>query len=234
MRKIITIIIFISIIIFIVPLSLATESTPSADVKAKLEELKKEIASKAAKFKQEVNRKLKDKAYIGKLKSKSSDTLTLATRTGPKIVNINEDTVFERNFKGKSKFSAKTIAEEDYLAALGDVDENGVLTAKKVILLPTTNYQLKTHLWGQIIAISDKLITVKDKNLKNFAVSIQDQSLVRLNDFTILTGLIGKNDIFEAEFVYVLKKGGILKSKKIATPSAKIASPSARPKGVKP
>ena len=40
----------------------AVDSTPSAEIKAKLEELKKEIASKAAKLKQEVNRKLQNKA----------------------------------------------------------------------------------------------------------------------------------------------------------------------------
>ncbi|EKD65299.1 MAG: hypothetical protein ACD_50C00131G0001, partial [uncultured bacterium] len=36
----------------------AANSTPSADIKAKLEELKKEIASKAAKLKQEIGRRL--------------------------------------------------------------------------------------------------------------------------------------------------------------------------------
>ncbi len=226
---------------FYIPSALALESTPSADIKAKLEELKKEIASKAAKLKQEVSGKLKDKAYVGKVKTKSDSSLTLATRNGPKIVNINQDTAFDSNVKGK-KYSQKLISEEDYLATLGDVDETGVLTARQVILLPTTGpqggTQLKTYLWGQIVSISDKLVTLKDKNSKSIAIST-DSSDIKVLDFVILTGSFNKNDIFNTEFVYMIPQGGMLKTKKNvypvpkgtgATPSAKVASPSASPK----
>lgn len=233
----------IILLLFLYPISYilypayAADSTPSADIKSKLEELKKEIASKAAKLKQEVNRKLQNKAYIGKVKIKSSNSLTLATKSGPKIVSLNQDTVFESKIKSKKKFQHITIAEEDYLAALGDVDETGVLTAKKIILLPAVTAAVKTFLWGQVIAISDKLITLKDKNLKNVAVSALNQSPVKVSDFVILTGSFGKNDIFEAEYVYIIPQGGVIKPKKVATPSAtpsnkitQTASPSATPK----
>lgn len=213
---------------FIVSPTFAAESSPSADIRAKLEELKKEIASRAAKLKLEVSSKLKDKAYAGKIKTKSDNAITLATKNGPRIVNINQDTEFDSNVK-KKKYSQKLISEEDYLAALGDVDETGVLTARKIILQPTPNYELKTFLWGQIISISDKLVTLKERNLKNVAVSFSNPSSVKVLDFTILTGGFGKNDIFEADFVYVIPQGGVIKPKKIATPSAKIATPSAIP-----
>jgi len=212
----------------------AADSTPSADIRVKLEELKKEIASKAAKLKQVVDKKLKDKAYVGKLKTKSQGVITLATGNGPKIVNINQDSEFESRLKSKKFPSLKTLTEEDHLAALGDVDETGVLTAKKVILLPQPKTGQspaeKSYLWGQVVAISDKLITIKDKALKNIAVTITESSKVKLNNFVILTGNFGKNDIFEADFVYVIPQGGILKPKKMATPSAQVSSPSAKPK----
>ena len=224
---------------------LAADSTPSADplrqsdseasIKAKLEELKKEIASKAAKLKQVVNKKLKDKSYIGKVKHVSLTSLTLATKNGPKLVNINQDSEFNSNISGK-KYSQKNISEEDYLATLGDVDETGVLTARKIILLPTSNKEPKIYLWGQIISSSDKLVTLKDPKSKSITVSLPNSSKVSTLDFVILTGSFGKNDIFEADFVYVIPQGGIIKPKKMATPSAqvstpssKIASPSARP-----
>lgn len=218
----------------------AADSTPSADIKIKLEELKKEIASKAAKLKQEINRQLKDKAYVGEIKSKSASSITLITKNGPKIVNINQDTEFESNIKGK-KYSQKLLTEQDFLAALGDVDETGVLTAKKIVLLPTPNSEIKTYLWGQITAISDKLITLKGKNLKNTAVSINNPSNINIPNFVIFTGSFGKNEIFQADFAYVIPQGGVLKparpaggSKKSATASAKIATPSATPKPSKP
>ncbi len=206
----------------------ALDSTPSADIKSKLEELKKEIASKAAKLKQEVNRKLKDKAYVGKVKSNSATSITLAADSGPKMVSINQDTIFESKIKAKPKFSAKTIAEDAYAAALGDADETGVLIARKVILLPPRSDKPKTPLWGQIISISDQLLTLKDKDFKNVAVSLSNTAPIKLNDFVILTGSKDKNDIFKAGFVYVIPQGGIIKPKKIATPSAQIATPSSK------
>ncbi|MBI2040214.1 hypothetical protein HYT18_04005 [Candidatus Microgenomates bacterium] len=216
----------------------AADSTPSANIKAKLEELKKEIASKAAKLKLEVNRKLQNKAYIGNLKAKSETSLTLATRGGPKIVTLNQDTIYEGNVKNK-KLSLKTLAEEDFVAALGDIDETGVLTAKKVILLPTTIHQLAdqlpTYLWGQVISISDSLVTLKTRELKNVAVSVnfKPDIKIKLNDFVIVVGSKNKNEIYVARFVYVISQGGIIKLKKVATPSAQVTTKSATPSGKK-
>lgn len=209
----------------------AVDSTPSADVKSKLEELKKDIASKAAKLKQEIDKKLTNKAYVGKVKAKSKTSITLATKTGPKIVSINQDTVFESKIKGK-KYSQKLISEEDYIATLGDIDETQVLTAKKIILLDPKPVTLnpKSYLWGQIVAASEKLVTLRDRTPKNIALSIPNQTTVKVGDFVILTGSLGKNDIFKAEFVYVIPQGGFIKPKKVATPSAKLATPSAKPK----
>lgn len=232
----------------------AAESTPSADIKAKLEELKKEIASKAAKLKQEVNQKLKDKAYIGKVihpasggKTKSAESLTLAATSGPKIVSLNQDTLFESKLKSRKKFSPKDILEEDFIVALGDIDETAVLTAKKVILLSPPQDEPKTHLWGQVIAMSDDLITIKNRDneqvrasgAKNAAVSLSSAQAVKLNEFVILTGTKTKTggafgtEIFDAEFVYVIPQGGFIKPKKVATPSSTIklqtATKSAKP-----
>jgi len=211
----------------------AAESSPSADIKAKLEDLKKEIASKAAKLKQVVDRKLKDKAYIGKIKQKSDNSITLATQSNPKIVSINQDTVFEGKINSKQKFSQKTISEEDYVAALGDADETGVLLAKKIILLPQPKTDPppaeKTYLWGQVISISDQLVTLKNRDSKFVAVSMPSMSGIKLNAFVILTGNQSKNDIFKAGFVYMIPQGGVIKPKRKATPSAQTATPSAKP-----
>lgn len=218
----------------------AANSTPSADIKSKLEELKREIASKAAVLKLEVDKKLQNKAYIGKIKTKSDSTLTIASKNGPRIININQDTEFISTIKGK-KYSQKLLGEEDYIATLGDIDENQVLTAKKIILLnPIPNIlNPKIYLWGQVVVISDeqsssssKLVTIKGKDLKNVSVSLSNQK-VKLNDFVILTGTKNKNEIFEADFVYIIPKGGFLKSKKVATPTAQIATKSATPSAKK-
>ncbi len=224
---------------FYIPTALAVESTPSADplrqsdseasIKIKLEELKKEIASKAAKLKLDIDKKLTNKAYVGKIKTKSATSVTLATKTGPKIVSINQDTEFESKLKGK-KFSQKAISEEDFVVALGDIDETDVLTAKKILLIAEPKESGKNSVWGQVVAISDQLITLKTREGKNMAVTLPPTSSVKLNEFVILTGIMGKNEIFDAEFVYVIPQGAILNPKKLATPSAQTSTKSSQPK----
>lgn len=227
MKNIIVIIIII-IIIIITPPAYALESTqsatPSSSIKAKLDQLKKEIASKAAQLKQEINKKIKNKAYVGVLKNKSENTLTLAASSGPKIVNINQDTIFESKVKLKKKFSKDVLTQEDYIACLGDVDETGVLTAKKVILLPPPPSP-KTYLWGQMISSGDSLITLKDNASKQISVSPPRGAKFRTNDFVILTGKLNENKqsfssnkVFEAKFLYVIPQGVNLKTKKEVQP----------------
>ncbi len=208
----------------------AADSTPSSDVKSKLEELKKNIASKAARLKDEVSQKLQNRAFVGFIKNKSANSLTLASLNGVKIVEFTQDSIFESRIKKRADI--KKLKEEDFVAALGDIDETGVLTAKKVILLPTPKKDSKTYLWGQIISLSDSLATIKNKDLKNIAVSTSLADIKRdlkINEFIIMTGEFNKNEIFEAEFIYVIPQGGIIKPKKAVYPT-----PSATPKSTKP
>lgn len=218
MRKAISSIIFIIFIMIILPTANAANSTPSASVKEKLEELKQEIASKAAKLKQEINRKLQNKAYIGIVKSKSDTSITLASKNGTKLVSVNQDTEYEDLTPQKKGVKRKTpslqaITEESKLAALGDVDDTGVLHAKKIILLPPLTSQIeKSILWGQVISKSDDLISVKTKSGQTKPVSIAEiKTKFKTNDFVIITGILGKNDILEASYLYIIPKGEILK-----------------------
>lgn len=210
----------------------AAESTPSANIKEKLEELKKEIASKAAKLKEEVGRKLEDKAYAGHVKKISENSITLDNSSGVKIISLKEDTIFESKIKTRKKLSKKTIGEEDFLIALGDIDDTQVLNAKKIILQTSPKKFTKTSFWGQIAKITDKLITLKDKEGKTISATLLSETEVKEGQFVILTGIVNENKIFEAEFVYIIPMP--LSSARIATdsakPTAKKASPSPSPK----
>jgi len=203
----------------------AADSTPSADIQKKLDALKMEIASKAAKLKEQINKKLQNKAYVGVIKSKSATTLTLATRTGTKIVNINQDTVYEPPLSKKV-----TLKEEDSVATLGDVDETGVLTAHKVVKLPITQNLPQTHFWGTIISVSEDIATIRDKEGKNIAMSISKiDTPLKIDQIIIATGFLNKNNILNAKFIFVT--GQVKPKPIIATSSAQEAtkSPTKKP-----
>lgn len=185
---------------FILPVY-AVDSTPSADIKIKLEELKKEIASKAAKLKLAISQKLTNKTYAGTIENTTETSATLITKSGAKIITVNQDTVFESRIKTKKKFTK--LSAGDYIAALGDIDDTGVLTAKKTILTPRPREQ-KNYLWGEIVSISDSLVNLADKNLKTHAVSLKKDFKLKLKDIVILTGNFNKNEIFEAGYIFVI------------------------------
>lgn len=240
----------IFLVMLIVPLILntysisqvyAAESSPSADIKAKLEDLKQEIASKAAQLKKEVNQKLQNKVYVGTIKSKAENTIIINSRTGLKTINVNDSTVFENTTPKKGKPSLQTLAAGSSVAALGDIDDVGVMTAKKVVLLSSQEPPAKQHLWGQIISKTEELLTLKDRQLNTHAISVNSSTQItrgskkddnlRINDFVIVIGYLGK-EVLEAEMIYIIPQGGVLKPKaKLATPSAQKATSSAKKKG---
>ncbi len=224
--SLIAIFIFFVLQLFAIPYSLftisAADSTPSADIKSKLDELKKEIASKAANLKQELNHKLQNKAYVGSIKTHSQVSVSLASNSGPKLVTINQDTVFDSQVKGKT-YSAKNMSDEDYIGALGDIDETQVLIARKITLLPKPKTAEKTYIWGKIVSSNGKLANILDGTQKNIAISNSSDVDLKLGDIVIATGKKNENDIFDAGFVSVISQGATIKPKKAATPSAQIS-----------
>jgi hypothetical protein len=205
----------------------AQESTTSASVKEKLEQLKQDIASKAAALKKEVTKQLENKAFMGVVKTTSDNSITIATKAGTKIASINEDTTFEDQGTPKRKnLSIDTIEEEDNIAALGDIDDTGVLVARRIVLLPKSSDQPKTILWGQAISISDKIITIRDRSAKSISVTTnKDTTLekdkneikfadLEINDYMIVTGYFDEKEssekigVLDAEFIYVITTVG--------------------------
>lgn len=234
--------ILLSITSYLLPIVSAVEST-SSSVLTKAKNLldTPEFASKVAQLKAEINSKLQNKAYVGSVKQKSdehsstgSKIITLASSTGPKIVTVNQDTLFESKIS-KIRYSFKALAEEDYIAALGDVDETGTLIAKKIILLPDLVKDNKSITWGQVISISDNLV-IKTKDSKNVTVTTTSstqfkkgaQNLsfedINLNDFIIVVGSLDNSSVLKVNFLYVIPQGGFIKPKKVATPSASPAA----------
>lgn len=225
---------FICFITFIPSPALALDSTPSADIKAKLKALEAEIASKAAQLKSEINKKLQNKAFVGAVTEKNDKTIFLDAKGKAKKILVNQDTVFGNNQKKTKGYSLKLLDKNDYISALGDIDDTGTLVAKKVILLDTPEKPSKKVIWGQIVAISDQIITLKDRDSNNLALSINSETDLKSEDsditlsklkpgsFIIAVGILNKNNIIKADFINLLQNGVILKPKKSSSPSATI------------
>src|SRR3989344_5954310 len=113
---------FVLLITYLVsPITIsAQESSPSGSLLQKLNELKSDIASKAAKIKSEVNKKVQDKAIMGSILNISDNEMTIQALTSEKTIKYDEFTEII-GLKGK-KITLKTLEEKDNIAALGDMD----------------------------------------------------------------------------------------------------------------
>lgn len=219
-------------------------ATTSADLRQKLKLLQEEIASKAAQLKQEVSKKLQNKVYLGFIKSKSENSLSIATDQDVKIINLNEFTEYEGSIKGKIPSTLKNLSPEDYIIALGDVDENEVLTAKKVIRTELPKAK-KEFISGNILSATNKLLTIKVNNqILTFSVdkntvyqegnSSALWSDLKEGESVIIIGEVNKsmdgqdksstNSNPRARFIFIYpKKKPILKTK-ISSPTASLTS----------
>ncbi len=234
MKRSLTIIIFIIIINVINSQSaFAVESSGSA--KTKLQALQAEIASKAALLKQEIGNKLQNKVYSGFIKSKSLNSLTLGTPIGSKIVNVNEYTIYQSDSPITKKTSNQsTLLPEDFVFALGDVDDTGVLTAKKVIKTATPSAARQTY-FGEVQDINEenKAILMQTKQGQNLTLQINSATVfkmgssealisdVRVQKSIIAVG-IADQKLLKARFIYIFPYSSGIK--------VKTASPSASPK----
>lgn len=235
--------------LIIIPSANAQDSSPSADIKEKLKALQEEIASRAAAMKNEVSKKLLNKAYIGQITVKDNSSLSVSLKLKTVSINLNEFT--EYIIKSKSLTGSaglKNLATSDSIAALGDVDDNGVLTAKRIIKLskPLTP---KKVVYGVLTSVTkdsaslkteqnDQFLIMFDKNT-DFQLGKSESSLtsVQANKWiiavteavpastadtkisTISATPNNQPQTYLAKFVYIFPTGIVVKPK-TSTPSA--------------
>lgn len=215
---------FISHTTYISP-AFAQTASPSASLKQKLKALQEEIASKAAQIKLDVGKKLQNRAYIGIIKSKSATSLTLATKNDTKIVTVNEYTEYAGKSTSKQgKVSLKNLSLDDSVVALGDIDDNAVLTAKKVIRYTPSNSEERQMVMGQIVSINDQAVGIKTSQGQNSSLNTDEDTVYQIStkkgSFTDLA--VGKTLIAVltkgesqtvARFIYLYPKTGNLDAK---------------------
>lgn len=225
----------LSLILLLLPMAhnlspvYADESTPSADI---LNQIKNEAASIAAKLKSQVDKKLENKALSGLVQSKTDDKIILTTTNRNQIVLINQYTDYQIKTKNQK------ISQDDFIIALGDLDDKGNLVARRVIKTIAPDTDLTQYVWGRIGSVSSSSITLTTKDSKAINVLVSHDTTYQLgknegsitdvtqNKFLIAVGE-PKGDNLTARFIYLIPSIGVI-NPKVASSSA-LASPSASP-----
>ena len=198
----------------------ADDSSASSSL---IKQILQESASKAAQIKQAVDQKLTNKEYSGVVSTKSATTITLTSRGNSLTVLTNNYTDFS------SQTKTQKISEGDFIVALGDLNDNSELVAKKVIkLTPQKEATISAYL-GKVIEKGPTGITVTDKDNKKLNININADTSYQVgentgnfSDVSISKTIITvgpKDDQGEvaARFIYIIP---VKSQPKTASPSA--------------
>lgn len=223
-----TLMTLILVVYYLLPVTVqAADSSPSAIIRSKLRALQDEVASRAAKLKVEVAKSLQNKFYVGVIDQKSSKSWIIITNSGQKNIVIGDDV----DYRGKSFIIGNAIA------ALGDVDETGVLTAKRIVkLAQNPNLQLEV-LHGEVLSKDNSLLQIKLAGGQTASVSANLQTRykmgrddasfddIKLNKIISVVSVKSTKDL-KARFIYITPYSARSKIPKVSSASARISTPS--------
>ncbi|MBI2022568.1 hypothetical protein HYS97_01825 [Candidatus Daviesbacteria bacterium] len=200
-------------------------ASKSATLTEKINALIKESASKAAALKTEVHKKLENKAVAGKVSFVQGSKIILKNTKGDRTILVTEYTQYQTgNQKPSKSLSFKNVKEEDFIVALGDIDDKSNLNAKKIVFLDNYKTQEKFAVWGQVQSVVGNVLNLKDKNGKPQKVILRPGTEIRLgNEEASRLDLKPNSQVIAvgSEFIYIATRGGKPKPEvKSATTSA--------------
>ncbi len=217
------------------------QASPSASITEKLNALKAEIASKAALIKQEVNRRIDNKAWLGTIKTINEDSIVITSIDQDRTIRINEYTSYKVKAKGES--AIKDLKVGDYVAALGDVDDNNQLNAKRIDKLATTKEYKKKLVWGTVKTVvndtvtiatsSGQLTTINTANYTDYQLNDTEATLSDIQANRQIIGIVTPNTsekLMANHILIIAPYGNIKTAVKTASQSA-TATSSAKPSG---
>ncbi len=214
----------------------AQESSQSGTLMQKLTDLKNDIASKAAEIKNEVNKKVQNKAFIGSIISISGSEITLQMLDTTKTIKFDE---FTKIIGAKNKeIKIDTLEEGDKIAALGDVDDKNYLVTQQLVYLDNYASNSAQLIWGQIQKSQGSTITIKSKDgeIKSLVTNAQTNYFLGNNEASFADAKVEqhllaravpqKDGTLRARFIYFIPAPGFIKPSE-KTSTIKSASPSA-------
>lgn len=158
---------------------LAQTPTPEEEATAPAERVQ-EIRQKAQERIMALRGAAKKRAYWGKLAEITNSTLVLENSRGERRVKTDEDTKF---FLGKAAIKFEDLEIDNFIIAMGYLDESGTLLAKRIISLKTPpKPAIKRHaVYGKVTDISadEKILAVTHpKKEVTYEVQVTSKTII--------------------------------------------------------
>ncbi len=189
---------------FHVPTVSAQESSPSADLKQKIQDLLNEASKQAKLIQQDVNHKLQNRLVAGLVQSSSDTQIILTTDTKNQLVITSNFTDY--NYGGLQT----SINKDNFVVALGDLDDKGNLVAKKIVKRTPPNLPPAQYLWGKVLSASSSgmMVALKDNSQKALSINSDTnfKSSPKENQIIITVAVPGKTGTLLARTIYLIRE----------------------------
>jgi len=142
--------------------------TPTSIEDEKVKELRDSLTATGIQEKlNQIKDKIEKRAYVGTILEITDSTLTLSSFRGKQRVRLTEETTIIGT--NKKEITTKDLAVEDKIITMGEVDTNGTLEAKRVVVVAPlkTIPPKRLVFFGTITEIDSKASTVTLTAIKN-------------------------------------------------------------------
>ncbi len=134
------------------------------------------------KVKEQIDEIKKDtrKAFVGTVSKVADQSLSLDTQSGPQVIKTDDETEIVN--EDRKEIGLEDIKLEDNVIALGYLDEDGLLEAKRVVLTPEPEEDKREIAAGIVTDISKEslLITLKNENkVKTYTILVNSKTDVK-------------------------------------------------------
>lgn len=206
------------------PTQVKAQDASQSGIQSKLKDLESEIASKAAQIKSQIGKKVENRLEVGLVQSKTDSQIILAalpdqsSTTNDYNPDANKNvTVIINKFTdyGYTGKVTRSINTDDFVVALGDLDDKSNLVAKRVVKEPLPDSTPIIYFWGKVTEASSSgmLVQGKDKNLnvslnKDTSYQLGDKnstskSLEKDENVVAVGAIDAKTQYLIAQFIYI-------------------------------
>ena len=214
--------------------------SPSGTIQEKVKEIRQEVREKVQQKLEEIKKKGFVRAYVGKITDITDQTLTLDTGRGQRKVLVNEETKIIGTSRQALKFENLKVG--DLLIAMGIIDQEEVLTAKRIVLIPKPKVTppIRRAVFGRVTKIDSqgKIVTLtrSAKKESSFQVKADEKtritkkiddktqkisfSQIALNDRLVAVGLWDEEkEVLTAKIIHIIPGKTIGLEKPTQSPS---------------
>lgn len=170
---------FVVIGAFVVSVVAAQTPSPAATNAGTIRDaVKQKVSEELANIKQAVAKR----AYVGTISAKSDLTLTITNlKNQSRTATVTTDTTIK--LTGSKDGTPADLKVGDFIIAMGDVDSNGVLTTKRLLVIAQPDADNRGSIFLTVTKVSTSALT--GENLKKEVWTIKLTSATKATDIKV-------------------------------------------------